>query len=96
MVDHNFDDIADKFTHHIYGTTKYGTTKYGTTKYGTTKGKIREAVIWQDLNSLLNFLPNKPLKILDTGGGGEERFFCSQINGNGTPSHSLRYFDNDA
>ena len=60
MVDRNFYDIADKFTHHIYGTTKYG----------TTKGKIREAVIWQDLNSLLNFLPNKPLKILDTGGGG--------------------------
>lgn len=54
MVDRNFDDIADKFTQNIYG---------------TTKGKIREAVIWQDLNSLLDLLPSKPLKILDAGGG---------------------------
>lgn len=62
MVDRNFDDIADKFTQNIYG---------------TTKGKIREAVIWQDLNSLLDLLPNKPLKILDAGGG--EGFFASKL-----------------
>lgn len=62
MVDRNFDDIADKFTQNIYG---------------TTKGKIREVVIWQDLNSLLDLLPNKPLKILDAGGG--EGFFSSKL-----------------
>lgn len=62
MVDPNFDDIADKFTQNIYG---------------TTKGKIREPVIWQDLNSLLDLLPNKPLKILDAGGG--EGFFASKL-----------------
>lgn len=62
MVDRNFDDIADKFTQNVYG---------------TTKGKIREAVIWQDLNSLLDLLPNKPLKILDAGGG--EGFFASKL-----------------
>lgn len=54
MVDRNFDDITDKFTHNIYD---------------TTKEKIHEAIIWQNLNSLLNFLPNKPLKILDAGWG---------------------------
>lgn len=72
MVDRNFDDIADKFTQNIYG---------------TTKGKIREAVIWQDLNSLLDLLPNKPLKILDAGGG--RRFFCKQAGGDGTSSYCL-------
>lgn len=38
MVDRNFDDIAEKFTRNIYG---------------TTKGQIREAVVWQDLDALL-------------------------------------------
>ncbi|CAA2930431.1 hypothetical protein ARSQ2_01561 [Arsenophonus endosymbiont of Bemisia tabaci Q2] len=62
MVDRNFDDIANKFTQNIYG---------------TTKGKIREAVIWQDLNCLLDLLPNKPLKILEAGGG--EGFLGSKL-----------------
>lgn len=39
MVDRNFDDIADKFAKNIYG---------------TTKGKIREAVVWQDLTHLIS------------------------------------------
>ena len=37
MSDRNFDDIADKFSRNIYG---------------TTKGKIRQAVIWEDLHPL--------------------------------------------
>ncbi len=41
MVDRNFDDIAEKFTRNIYG---------------TTKGQIREAVVWQDLDALLTWL----------------------------------------
>lgn len=52
--DRNFDDIAEKFTHNIYG---------------TTKGKIRQAVLRQDLAALLSTLPNRPLRILDAGGG---------------------------
>lgn len=54
MVDRNFDDIAEKFTRNIYG---------------TTKGQIREAVVWQDLDALLTRLKPGPLRILDAGGG---------------------------
>lgn len=54
MQDRNFDDIAEKFARNIYG---------------TTKGKIRQAVLWQDLTSLLAQLPQRPLRILDAGGG---------------------------
>lgn len=54
MQDRNFDDIADKFSHNIYG---------------TTKGKIRQAVLWYDLEILLSQLPSRPLRILDAGGG---------------------------
>ncbi|WP_340622062.1 tRNA uridine 5-oxyacetic acid(34) methyltransferase CmoM [Xenorhabdus siamensis] len=54
MRDRNFDDIADKFSRNIYG---------------TTKGKIRQAVVWQDIKELLNHLPQQPLRILDAGGG---------------------------
>ncbi|MBX9334217.1 tRNA uridine 5-oxyacetic acid(34) methyltransferase CmoM, partial [Serratia marcescens] len=42
MQDRNFDDIAEKFARNIYG---------------TTKGKIRQAVVWQDLTGLLAQLP---------------------------------------
>ena len=42
MQDRNFDDIAEKFARNIYG---------------TTKGKIRQAVVWQDLTTLLAQLP---------------------------------------
>lgn len=52
MSDRNFDDIADKFSRNIYG---------------TAKGKIRQAVIWDDLQQLLTQLPDRPLRILDAG-----------------------------
>ncbi|SCB87819.1 methyltransferase domain-containing protein [Gilliamella intestini] len=53
--DRNFDDISNKFAQNIYG---------------TTKGKIREAVVWQELEKILATYPtNKPITILDAGGG---------------------------
>ena len=52
--DRNFDNIAEKFARNIYG---------------TTKGKIRQAVLWQDLEQLLKQLPQRSLHILDAGGG---------------------------
>jgi S-adenosylmethionine-dependent methyltransferase len=54
MQDRNFDDIADKFAQNIYG---------------TTKGRIRQAILWQELDALLDTLPNRALRILDVGGG---------------------------
>lgn len=54
MQDRNFDDIAEKFTRNIYG---------------TTKGQIRQAVLWADIRALLARLPSRPLYILDAGGG---------------------------
>lgn len=62
MSDRNFDDIADKFSRNIYG---------------TTKGKIRQAVIWEDLQQLLTLFPNRTLRILDAGGG--EGYFSRQL-----------------
>lgn len=53
MQDRNFDDIAEKFAHNIYG---------------TTKGKIRLAVARQDLTTLLAQLPQRSLRILHAGG----------------------------
>ncbi len=50
----NFDDMAEKFSRNIYG---------------TTKGQIRQAVLGQDLRQLLTELPQRPLRILDAGGG---------------------------
>lgn len=54
MQDRNFDDIADKFAQNIYG---------------TTKGRIRQAILWQELDALLATLPDRALHILDVGGG---------------------------
>lgn len=55
MQDRNFDDISHKFAQNIYG---------------TSKGKIREAIVWQELENILATFPTtKPLKILDAGGG---------------------------
>ncbi|SLM63031.1 MULTISPECIES: tRNA uridine 5-oxyacetic acid(34) methyltransferase CmoM [Dickeya] len=54
MQDRNFNDIADKFARNIYG---------------TTKGRLRQAVLWQDLETLLTRLPARALRILDAGGG---------------------------
>ncbi len=54
MQDRNFDDIAEKFSKNIYG---------------TTKGRIRQAILWQELDALLTTLPAGPLSVLDAGGG---------------------------
>lgn len=54
MQDRNFDDIAEKFSRNIYG---------------TTKGQLRQAILWQDLDVLLSTLKSGPLRILDAGGG---------------------------
>lgn len=54
MNDRNFDDIADKFTQNIYQ---------------TPKGKIRQAILWQDLTTWLTEQTLDPLYILDAGGG---------------------------
>lgn len=54
MQDRNFDDIAEKFSKNIYG---------------TTKGRIRQAILWQELHALLTTLPEGPLDVLDAGGG---------------------------
>ncbi len=54
MQDRNFDDIAEKFSRNIYG---------------TTKGELRQAILWQDLDALLATMPQRPLRILDAGGG---------------------------
>lgn len=53
--DRNFDDISHKFSQNIYG---------------TTKGKIRQTVVWQTLETLLERFPTtQKLAILDAGGG---------------------------
>lgn len=54
MRDRNFDDIAEKFVRNIYG---------------TTKGIIRKEIVWRDLTQLLASLPQRPLSVLDAGGG---------------------------
>lgn len=54
MQDRNFDDMADKFAQNIYG---------------TTKGRIRQAILWQELDALLETLPSGSLNIIDAGGG---------------------------
>ncbi|BDH46475.1 tRNA 5-carboxymethoxyuridine methyltransferase [Salmonella enterica subsp. enterica serovar Choleraesuis] len=54
MDDRNFDDIAEKFARNIYG---------------TTKGRLRQAILWQDLDALLAARPGETLRILDAGGG---------------------------
>lgn len=54
MQDRNFDDIAEKFSRNIYG---------------TTKGQLRLAILWQDLDALLEKSGTQPLRILDAGGG---------------------------
>lgn len=41
MQDRNFDDIAEKFSRNIYG---------------TTKGQLRQAILWQDLDRVLEGL----------------------------------------
>ncbi|RJX73857.1 tRNA uridine 5-oxyacetic acid(34) methyltransferase CmoM [Vibrio sinensis] len=54
--DRNFDDIAHKFAKNIYG---------------SDKGEIRQVIVWQDLEQVLQRLESdkKTLSILDAGGG---------------------------
>ena len=54
MRDRNFDDIAEKFSRNIYG---------------TTKGQLRQTILWQDLDKLLAEFGDRPLRVLDAGGG---------------------------
>ena len=54
MQDRNFDDIAEKFSRNIYG---------------TTKGKLRQAILWQDLDRVLAEMGDRTLRVLDAGGG---------------------------
>ncbi|MTH46762.1 tRNA uridine 5-oxyacetic acid(34) methyltransferase CmoM [Intestinirhabdus alba] len=54
MRDRNFDDIAEKFSRNIYG---------------TTKGQLRQAILWQDLERLLAETGGRKLRVLDAGGG---------------------------
>ena len=52
--DQSFDGRADKFARNIYD---------------STKGRIRTAVVWSDIEACLARLGNRPLRILDAGGG---------------------------
>ncbi|WP_372883146.1 methyltransferase domain-containing protein [Psychromonas sp.] len=54
MNDHNFDNIAAKFVKNIYG---------------SGKGRIRTEILWDELLHCLSLLPDRPLRILDAGGG---------------------------
>lgn len=54
MQDRNFDDIAEKFSRNIYG---------------TTKGQLRQAILWQDLDRVLEEIGGRKLRVLDAGGG---------------------------
>ena len=56
IEDRNFDDIAHKFAKNIYG---------------SDKGKIRQVIVWQDLEQILAEFggEDKPLHVLDAGGG---------------------------
>ena len=53
MQDRNFDDIAEKFSRNIYG---------------TTKGQLRQAILWQDLDRVLAEMGPQKLRVLDAGG----------------------------
>ncbi|WP_339880525.1 methyltransferase domain-containing protein, partial [Pseudidiomarina gelatinasegens] len=52
--DHSFEGITGKFSRNIYA---------------TNKGKLRLAVLQRDLQPWLDAAQNKPLRVLDVGGG---------------------------
>lgn len=54
LNDRNFDDIVDHFEKKVYG---------------GLKGKIRLAILWQDIQTHILAQAKTPLKILDIGGG---------------------------
>lgn len=37
--------------------------------YGTTKGQLRQAILWQDLDRVLEEIGGRKLRVLDAGGG---------------------------
>ncbi len=74
--DRNFDDLAERF---------------GSRVYGKRKGRIRQAVIWRDLQSIIPAIennPSRPLRILDIGGGlGQLSIRLAQLG------HNVHYND---
>lgn len=54
MQDRNFDDIAEKFSRNIYG---------------TTKGQLRQAILWQDLDRVLEEIGGRKLRVLEAAKG---------------------------
>ena len=52
MQDRNFDDIAEKFSRNIYG---------------TTKGQLRQAILWQDLDRVLAEMGPQKLRVVEKG-----------------------------
>ncbi|MGL5041029.1 MAG: tRNA uridine 5-oxyacetic acid(34) methyltransferase CmoM [Aeromonas sp.] len=52
--DQSFDGRADKFARNIYD---------------STKGRIRTTIVWSDIEACLERLGDRPLRILDAGGG---------------------------
>ncbi|MDP5255057.1 MULTISPECIES: tRNA uridine 5-oxyacetic acid(34) methyltransferase CmoM [unclassified Vibrio] len=56
IEDRNFDDIAHKFAKNIYG---------------SNKGDIRQVIVWEDLEQIIESVKDKgfPLSIFDAGGG---------------------------
>ncbi|MDA9555989.1 tRNA uridine 5-oxyacetic acid(34) methyltransferase CmoM [Vibrio sp.] len=54
--DRNFDDLAKKFAKNIYG---------------SDKGDIRQVIVWEDINTILNEYQHsdQTLHVLDAGGG---------------------------
>jgi len=61
MQDRNFDDMAEKFSQNIYG---------------TTKGRIRQAILGEELATILATLPAGARRVLDAGGG-EGQMACT-------------------
>ena len=86
MQDRNFDDIAEKFSRNIYG---------------TTKGQLRQAILWQDLDRVLAEMGPQKLRVLDAGGGegqtaikmaerGHQVIFCADDRPRKTGGRSKR------
>ncbi len=53
MQDRNFDDLSEKFSQNIYG---------------TTEGMVHQAILWDELEAILPTLGAGPRRVLDAGG----------------------------
>ena len=77
--DVNFDGIADAFEQEIYG---------------SSKGRIRLAVLWQDMQEGMPWLLDGGLRVLDAGGGaGHQAIRLAQLGNHVVlcePSHEMR------